>query len=53
MAIGVIALVAGDVADIDVPDAFLHGYFAETDKGGKRGGRQPVQFVFWEKAQEM
>ena len=45
MAVGIVARVAGHIADIDVMQALLQGQFAIAGQGGYRGGGQAVQFV--------
>ena len=47
--IGMVAFVTGDISDIDVMDALLHGKFAIAGQGGNRGRGQTVEFVAWEK----
>ena len=53
MTVGVVARVAGHIADIDVMQALLQGQFPITGQGGHWGGRQTVQLVARKKAQKV
>ena len=53
VAVGVITVVAGHIADVDVSNPLLQGQFAITGQGGDRGGRQAVQFVAREESYKM
>ena len=49
VAIGVVSIMSGHVADIGVADTLLHGQFAVAGQCGHRGRGQSVQFVAREK----
>ncbi len=53
MAVGVVARVAGHIADIDVMQTQLQGQLPVAGQGGHRGGGQTVQFVARKKAQKV
>ena len=53
MTVGVVAFVAGHVADIDVMNPLLHGQFPIAGQGGYRGRGQSVQLVAREKPQKV
>ena len=53
MAIGVVAWMAGHIADIGIMQALLHGQFPIAGQGGHRGGGQTIQLVAREKAQKV
>ena len=53
VAVGVVPLVAGDVADVHVVNALRKSDLAEFFQRLDRRGGQPTKFILGEKAQEM
>jgi len=51
--VGVVALMSGHVAHIDIVNPCGHGQIPETRQGRDRGRGQPIQFVAGEKPQKV
>ena len=49
MAVSIVPLMAGDIAEIDITDAHLHGQLTKIGQYRNRCGRDPIELVFREK----